>query len=103
MRNLARSPRTLFLKCRKPLVPSLVLRILQLKNPIRVIECSSQTRGDGEADGWRLLHNLILNGGTGRVQITYSSGQDVNKIGTFSFPGSQEVMISISNGGILTR
>lgn len=36
--------------------------MLQLENPIRVIERSGYTRGDNEPDGWELLHRLICKG-----------------------------------------
>src|SRR5216683_7972654 len=44
--------------------------MLQLEDPIRVIERGGDTRGNGQADGWELLHDLIVGGCTGIVQIT---------------------------------
>jgi len=44
--------------------------VLQLENPIGVIEWSGCTRGNGEPDGRELLHDLILDGCTAMVQIT---------------------------------
>ncbi len=34
-----------------------------------MIEWSGDTRGNGEVDGWELLHVLIVRGCTGMVQI----------------------------------
>jgi hypothetical protein len=44
--------------------------MLQLEDPIRVIEWSGCTRGNGEPDGRELLHDLILNGCPRVGQIT---------------------------------
>jgi len=33
--------------------------MLQFKNPIRVIEWSSDTRGNGEPDDWEELHFIL--------------------------------------------
>jgi hypothetical protein len=34
--------------------------MLQFENPIWVIEWSGDTRGNGKADGWELLHTVIV-------------------------------------------
>src|SRR5260370_781644 len=42
--------------------------MLQLENPIRMIEWSGDTRGNGKVDGWEMLHTLIVGGCTGFAQ-----------------------------------
>ena len=61
--KLSRRPARL-LKRSEFLVPSLVLRRLQLEE----IEWGGDTRGNGKADGRKLLRGLIVDGCPERVQ-----------------------------------
>jgi hypothetical protein len=46
---------------------------LHLGNPIRVIEWSGDTRGNGGPDGWELLHDSIVKAAVDHVQAINSS------------------------------